>query len=131
MARAHIDVARAQAGGSYYDCAACEANPAMKAMLGHDGPPTQFWRANVISEAPLARCPRRDLLEAATEEATLVAEIARHVDLYFPAYQQGILLAAGGLANQPALYAEYMHRCTIVDAAVQRRLQPSEPEEQA
>jgi hypothetical protein len=101
----------------------------MLQMLGHDGPPTQFWRKNVITDEELRRCPMRDWLEAEAHEPALVAEVRRHLDEYFPAYQQGLLLEAGGLANQPALYAEYMRRLARIDAAVQAKVHAPQSQE--
>ena len=36
-------------------------------------------------------------------------EFTRHADVYQPAYVDGHLLEAGGVADQPARYLDYMH----------------------
>lgn len=74
-------------------------------MLGHDGPPTQFWKENLIDGKKLERCPLRQLQLA---DPSLVAEINRHVHEYFPFYEDGHLLVAGGVSDQPARYLAYM-----------------------
>ena len=70
-------------------------------MLGHDAPPTSFWRENLITEAPLTECPLRTLLRASAAERD---ELDRHVTTYYPAYRDGHLLVEGGVADQPARY---------------------------
>jgi hypothetical protein len=74
-------------------------------MLGHDGPPTAFWKENLIDGTPLERCPLRSLQLADPE---LVAEINRHVNEYFPFYEDGHLPVAGGISDQPARTIAYM-----------------------
>lgn len=69
--------------------------------MGHDGPPTNYWRENLITNDPLTRCPLRTLQLAPARE---VEEMARYVDQYYPAWQAGHLLTEGGIADQPARY---------------------------
>lgn len=76
----------------------------MYAQLGHDGPPTNFWREHLITGKDLARCPVRELLDARERIPELHDEVVRYVQLYLPAYQDGHLLVAGGIADQPARY---------------------------
>jgi hypothetical protein len=73
-------------------------------MLGHDGPPTAFWRENLITGATLERCPVRTLLDARQENPQLVAEVESYLTTLYPAYRDGHLLVAGGVADQPARY---------------------------
>lgn len=74
-------------------------------MLGHEGPPTAYWKENLVDGTKLERCPMRSLLLADPE---LVAEINRHVNEYFPFYEGGHLLVAGGISDQPARWVAYM-----------------------
>lgn len=86
-------------------------------MLGHDGAPTSIWKKNLIDGKPLERCPVRTLQLA---DQSLVSEIHRHVNEYFPYYEDGFLLAEGGIADQPARYLAYMREIPrmrfIIDA---------------
>lgn len=91
----------------------------MKLQLGHDGAPVMI-RENVITGAPLARCPMRDLLEA---DPALSAEIGRMQYEYFPMFKLGHLLEDGGLANQPARYVDYMRHLHALDRRVQANLE--------
>ncbi|HVX39616.1 MAG TPA: hypothetical protein VHB25_08585 [Gemmatimonadaceae bacterium] len=75
-------------------------------MLGHDGPPGQFWMENLITGEPLQRCPVRALQLAAHDRPALAAEVERYTETYYPAYEDGHLLGAGGIADQPARYLE-------------------------
>ena len=86
-----------------YDCSQCEKTPAYLQLLGHDGPPTGLWQENLVTKAPLERCPLRTILLASPESR---AELRRYVDSYLPAYRDGFLLVHGGLADQPARYVE-------------------------
>jgi hypothetical protein len=104
-ARAHIGIARALAGRTYYDCAFCEQHPGMKAGLGHDGPPTLHWRDNLVTGEPLTRCPVRMRQLA---DSALLAEVERHEETYHPLYTRGHLLEPGGIAQQPARWVDYM-----------------------
>lgn len=71
--------------------------------LGHDGPPTNYWDKNLITDVPLDRCPVRSL-QLARESGTLAREVDRYTDVLYPAYKAGHLLVAGGVADQPARY---------------------------
>jgi hypothetical protein len=86
-----------------YNCGACAANPGLKQMLGHDGPPQNYWTTNLITGEALERCPLRTLQLA---PRTLDAELFRYTELYYPAYQDKHLLVEGGIADQPARYLE-------------------------
>jgi hypothetical protein len=74
-------------------------------MLGHDGPPTALYKEHLIDGKPLERCPLRTLQLADPE---LVAEVERHLNEYFPFYEDGHLLVAGGISAQPARTMEFM-----------------------
>lgn len=101
-----------------YDCSACAANPDLKIILGHDGPPTpQLWERNLITREPLARCPLRTIQLAPPGVA---AELQRYADRYVPAYEDGHLLVSGGWGEQPARYAE------LVQMTVQFKRQSQE-----
>lgn len=78
--------------------------PEFYSLLGHDGPPRQYWTENLITGDELKRCPVRDLLEARVADPPLANEFDRYVEVYFPAYKDGHLLVAGGIADQPARY---------------------------
>ena len=105
-------------GKELYDCESCAARPALYQMLGHDGPPTMYWKKNLIDEKPLDRCPLRTILLA---DPSLVSEMARHVNEYFPFYEDGHLLVAGGISDQPARSLAYMSEIRRVWATVDAR----------
>lgn len=65
-----------------------------------------MWRENLIDGKPLERCPVRSLQLA---DPLLVSEMHRHVNEYYPHYEDGHLLIAGGIADQPARYLAYMN----------------------
>jgi hypothetical protein len=98
-------------------------------MLGHDGPPEAFWRENLITGKPLHRCPVRTQQLA---DPTLMREIdTMRLELY-PAWQQGHLLTAGGIEDQPARYLEFMRLFDRQRVLVQEKhdeLRPQEPSE--
>jgi hypothetical protein len=81
----------------------------MRQMLGHDGPPTNFWRENLLTGEPLAECPLRTILRAHEERPALAREVDAHLR-YYGAYDRGVLLVAGGISDQPARYIELMDR---------------------
>lgn len=100
-----MQLGRRLGGEHIYNCTACDANPLLRTMLGHDGPPTQYWRENLITGAPLARCPVRTLqLAGSGDEAPLLDELNRYLDVYYPALDAGFLLETGGVGDQPARY---------------------------
>jgi hypothetical protein len=87
-------------------------------MLGHDGPPEAFWRENLITGKPLERCPVRTQQLASPN---LMREIdVMRVELY-PGWQQGHLLAAGGLEDQPARYLEFMRLFDVMRTLVDKK----------
>lgn len=79
----------------------------MREALGHDGPPTNFWRENLLTGAPLRECPLRSILRAHEEHPALAREVDTHLR-YYGAYDRGVLLVAGGISDQPARYVELM-----------------------
>jgi hypothetical protein len=109
---------RSLGGKELYDCESCAKRPALYAILGHDGPPTQYWKENLIDGKSLERCPLRSLLLA---DPQLVAEINRHVNEYYPFYQDGHLLVSGGISDQPARTVAYMLEIKRVWAMVDLR----------
>lgn len=102
-------------GEELYSCESCALRPALKTMLGHDGPPTSYWRENLVNGEKLERCPVRTLQLA---DPQLDAEVTRHVAEYFPFYDDGHLLAKGGIADQPARYLAYMSEIRRLRAVV-------------
>lgn len=102
----------------------------MRLMLGHDGPPTNYWRENVVTGETLARCPLRTLQLIEERDPALGREYARMVGEYFPHYQRGHLLEAGGLADQPARYVAWMRALAAMDARFQARLH-AQPEDES
>lgn len=108
-----MDLARRLGGTELYDCRSCAARPALYAALGHNGPPQQYWQENLLSDETLARCPVRDLLEAPEH---LTNEVARYVGTYYPAYRDGHLLVAGGIADQPARYLNMVRLIASLEA---------------
>lgn len=112
-------------GKELYDCSSCAARPALKEMLGHDGPPTAYWREHLLTDAPLARCPVRDILDAPIDVREEVGEL---LQLLVPAYDAGHLLVAGGLADQPARYVEMIQLVRATRDRVSERLREIETE---
>lgn len=74
-------------------------------MLGHDKQPTAYWKENLLTGEKLERCPLRTIQLA---DPTLVSEMRRHVNEYFPFYEDGHLLVAGGISDQPARTLGYI-----------------------
>jgi hypothetical protein len=95
----------------------------MMQILGHDGPPTNLWTRNLITNAPLARCPLRSVQLARESHPALSAEIDRAVDLLYPAYRDGHLLVAGGIGDQPHRYIALMGAIRDMKDAVDREFQ--------
>lgn len=116
-----MQLGRRLGGETIYDCSACEQNPGLKQQLGHDGPPEGFWRENLITDQPLARCPLRDLLEVQRTEPARWAEFTRHADVYYPAYLDGHLLKGGGMSSQPARYLAYMLALRDAGARIEQK----------
>jgi hypothetical protein len=83
--------------------------------LGHDGPPTNLWTRNLLTDEPLALCPVRTLQLAREASSRHVAEVDRYVDRYYPAYEDQHLLVAGGIADQPARYVELIQLVRAID----------------
>jgi hypothetical protein len=74
-------------------------------MLGHDAPPTAFWKENLVNGEKLERCPVRTLQLA---DQSMLSEVTRHAVDYYPFYEDGHLLVAGGISDQPARFIAYM-----------------------
>jgi hypothetical protein len=94
----------------------------LKAQLGHDGPPTNLWTENLITGAPLERCPVRTIQLAREQRDPIVEEVDRHADVYYPAYRDGFLLVRGGLSDQPARYLELIGAIREVEGKVETKL---------
>ena len=123
-----MQLARHLGGKELYDCIECEKRPALKQMLGHDGPPTTFWREHLLTGDALRRCPVREILDA---PAGARAEVDELMGLLMPAYDAGHLLAAGGLADQPARYVEMIQLVRATRARVGERVDELEREQSA
>jgi hypothetical protein len=99
-------------------------------MLGHDGPPETYWRDNLITGKPLERCPVRTLQLA---NPHLVSEIETHRTELWPLWEKGLLLSAGGIADQSARYMDLMrefdHTQTLVDALAREDASAGESEQ--
>lgn len=106
---------RSLGGKELYDCESCALRPALKRMLGHDGPPEAFWRENLLTGKPLERCPVRTLLLA---DPHLVGEMETYRAELWPLWEKGLLLAAGGIEDQPARYLDYMRAFDHAQAMV-------------
>lgn len=100
-----MQLARRLGGSDVYRCDRCAAQPLLYQLLGHDAPPTGFWTHHLLTGEPLARCPVRTLQLAARED---VEELDRYLTLYWPAYEKGHLLTAGGIGDQPARFLEFL-----------------------
>ena len=60
----------------------------------------------------------------------LIAEIERYVTTLYPAYREGHLLVAGGLADQPARYLAMIRAMTgLSDKIEERYLELTKPPE--
>jgi hypothetical protein len=106
-------------GKELYDCSSCAARPALRQMLGHDGPPTAVWREHLLTGQPLARCPVRDILDT---PADVRDELNEFMQLLVPAYDAGHLLVSGGISDQPARYVEMITHIRDTRALVAARL---------
>ena len=125
-----MDLARRLGGNELYDCRSCAANPALFEQLGHDGPPTNYWRENLLSGEPLQRCPVRELLALRETDPRALTEFEQHVGTYWPAYKAGHLLVAGGIADQPARYVDMMHAIAdVVERSDDKYLELTKPPE--
>ena len=93
----------------------------MKSQLGHDGPPTAYWSENLLTGATLTECPLRTILRAWDTDPALAAEFDRYLGTYYPLYQDGHLLEAGGVSDQPARYLDYIVAIRSTEAAVQTK----------
>ena len=120
-AKAHVSLGRRLGGAHLYDCSKCNENPNLKALLGHDGRPTGLWRENLISGDVLQECPLRTLLRAREDHAATMQELDRYRDTYYPAYQDGHLLVAGGVSDQPARYLAMILALRDSEHAMQRK----------
>lgn len=67
---------------------------------------------------PLQCCPVRTLQLA---PPALLQEVTRHLTEYYPLYEAGHLLVAGGVADQPARYLDYMREIARLRTVVQRK----------
>jgi hypothetical protein len=54
-------------------------------------------------------------------EPDLAREIDRHIALYYPQYERGVLLVAGGMSDQPARFLELMARIEGVKSNVEAK----------
>lgn len=100
-----------------YDCAHCERNPGLKSALGHDGPPT-LYPSNLVTGEKFTRCPVRTIQLTRAADPALVEEVERHrVELY-PLYRdKGLLIAGGGVGDQPNRYMAYMETIAALEAS--------------
>ncbi len=71
----------------------------MKTLLGHDAPPTSYWRENLINGKPLARCPVRTIQLA---DPKLVNELEQFRLEIYPFWKKGHFPRAGGALDQSA-----------------------------
>lgn len=90
-------------------------------MLGHDGPPQSFWRENLVTDEPLARCPVRTLQLARESDLILAREVERYDDTLYPAYRDGHLLVKGGIGDQPARYLEIINLVRHYEISVEAK----------
>jgi hypothetical protein len=77
-------------------------------MLGHDGPPTSFYRQHLLTGEDLPRCPMRTLQLAAETDRAVSTELGRYLTTVFPMYTDGHLLEDGGVSAQPARSLEIL-----------------------
>lgn len=87
-------------------------------MLGHDAPPTSFWKENLITRKPLERCPLRTLILA---KASLVHELQVYRTELWPLWERGHLMSAGGVEDQSARYIDYMREFDLTQVIVDRK----------
>jgi hypothetical protein len=90
-------------------------------VLGHDGPPTNLWRENLVTGQRLDRCPVRTVQLMQEQMPQLVSEANRYVDVLHPAYVDKHLLIAGGINDQPMRYLDYMGAIGDIKQTVTRR----------
>lgn len=89
-------------------------------MLGHDGPPTNLWRENLVSGEPLAECPMRTILRRRASHAALAQEWQAALAQY-PFFEKGVLLVAGGISDQPARWFDMMSLIQETRAATEAK----------
>lgn len=78
-----------------------------------------YWKENLITGEPLARCPVRDILDA---PYALRKEVEQHLYEWFPLFEKNHLLFAGGVADQPAKYLAYMREIAALNDAMNAKL---------
>jgi hypothetical protein len=108
-----------------YDCATCKDAPYLYEKLGHDGPPTDYFDANLFTGKPLDRCPLRAMQLIEARDPQLVAEFRRMQDWY-EFFQRGVLLEPGSLSDQPARYVAWMLAIARVRETIRKMEQHSE-----
>lgn len=90
---------KALGGDELYSCKSCALRPALKTMLGHDGPPTSYWRENLVNGNRLDRCPVRTMQLADPK-------LARELEMFrfeiYPFWKKGHFPRAGGAGDQSA-----------------------------
>lgn len=84
--------------------------------MGHNGPPTGLYRENLVTGGQLARCPRRDLLEA---DPSVNAEIESMRLEVYPLWSKGMLLMPGTVGEQPARDLAFMREFDAVKGLTQ------------
>lgn len=111
-----------------YSCSQCEKQPYLYAALGHDGPPQTFYRTNLVTGAELEECPVMTLLKAPPE---IQAELQRMELEYYPMYEDGHLLVAGGLVDQPSRYLDWMRRIRDTKKRTEAAFHAKKPDEES
>lgn len=74
----------------------------MRLALGHDGPPRQYWRENLVTGEPLERCPMRTIQLLGESDPSLVAEVEGVRTQLYPLFRRGYLPRSGGVEDQAA-----------------------------
>jgi hypothetical protein len=71
----------------------------------------------------LAECPLRTLLRERERNPALMHELDAYRDVYKPAYEDGHLLVAGGITDQPARYLAIILAMRSSEAAMQSKFE--------
>lgn len=87
-------------------------------MLGHDGPPTSYWRENLVNGEPLHRCPVRTTQLA---DQKLVQELEMFRFEIYPFWKKGHFPRAGGAGDQDARQLAMIRELDLVGEIVKDR----------
>src|SRR5689334_14388156 len=92
----------------------------MRQMLGHDGPPTNFWSEHLLTGEQLAECPLRTILRRCVSHVAFTDTWKAAVSQY-PCYERGMLLVADSTSDQPSRLLDMMSLIQEMRAATETK----------